>query len=299
MSNKISIIFLGSGPVALESLLALIPLYHIEAIITKPATFREMQAILPEAEIYAVANKNEMDKLFARNSFKSTLAILIDFGIIITQSIINSFPLGIINSHFSLLPQWRGADPITFTVLSGQTRTGVSLMLLTEGLDEGPLLAQAACDVPPQITTPELTARLIEISNVLLKEIVPVYVAGDCIAVPQLDSTIADTNLPTYSRKLTKDDGLIDWSKPAQQLAREIRAFIGWPKSRTILANKEVIITAGKVVNFQGAPGSIITHDKQLIIGCGENALEIERLKPAGKADMSASAFLAGYKHRL
>jgi methionyl-tRNA formyltransferase len=133
----------------------------------------------------------------------------------------------------------------------------------------------------------------------LLRGVVPQYVHGACIPVPQLEATIAGTTTPTYSRKLTKEDGLIDWSKPAQQLEREIRAFITWPKCRTVLAGKEVIITAARVINLQAAPGSIIPDSKRLILGCGQDALEIDRLKPAGKPDMPASAFLAGYKQWL
>ena len=142
------LVFFGSGPVAASALRLLVKGFDIEAIITKPrpAHHRGEVPILAAAQelslpIFTAANKQELDELFSTNPVSSRLAVLIDFGIIVSQKIIDYFPLGIINSHFSLLPQWRGADPITFAILSGQARTGVSLMLLVEAMDEGPLLA--------------------------------------------------------------------------------------------------------------------------------------------------------------
>lgn len=297
--NKIPIVFFGSGPVAHKSLLRLVSDFTIEAIITKPATQHEIQAVVPGTPVYVATNKAELEAPLANQRLTSKLAVLVDFGIIVSKPVIDSFPLGIVNSHFSLLPQWRGADPITFTILSGQRETGVSLMLLTEGLDEGPLLAQSTVMVAETATTPQLTDQLIDVSDALLKTIIPAYTRGECIPVDQLTATLAPLAAPTYSRKLTKDDGMIDWTKPAVQLEREIRAFIGWPKSRTILAGREVIITAARIDPSPGEPGRVFVHDKRLLVGTGEGSLEIERLKPAGKPEMAAAAFLAGYKHFL
>ncbi len=297
--NKIPIVFFGSGPVAYKSLLRLVPEFAVEAVITKPATLYEMQVAAPHVPIYAATNRTELRTLVLSKHFMSTVAILVDFGIIVDVSVIDAFPLGIINSHFSLLPQWRGADPITFTILSGQRDTGVSLMLLTEGLDEGPLLAQSATTVSKTATTPQLTAQLIDISDTLIKSIVPTYVNSDCIPVDQLMATISSVTTPTYSRKLTRDDGRIDWTKPAIQIEREIRAFISWPTSHTILASREVIITAAGIDATEGKPGKVSVQGKRLLIGTGEGSLEIIQLKPVGKAEMNAAAFLAGYRHLL
>jgi len=297
--NKISVVFFGSGPVASKSLLRLISDFTVEAIITKPATKAEMQATVPGAPVHTATNKVELEALITEHHFKSKVAILVDYGIIVSKSVIGSFPMGIINSHFSLLPQWRGADPITFTILSGQRETGVSLMLLTEGLDEGPLLAQSVVMVSETATTPQLTDQLIDISDALLKTIVPAYLDNTCRPVNQLAATIAPLATPTYSRKLTKDDGIIDWTKPAVQIEREIRAYISWPKSRTILAGKEVIVTAAQTDITPAEAGKAVVHDKRLLVGTGEGSLEILRLKPAGKAEMNTAAFLAGHKHLL
>lgn len=306
--KKISetVVFFGSGPVAAQSLELLAKDFPIEAVITKPRAQRhrgDVPVIATagklELPIHTVADKKSLDKLLDSKPFTSRLAVLIDFGIIVSQQVIDYFPLGIINSHFSLLPQWRGADPITFSILSGQEQTGVSLMLLTAGMDEGPILAQGVHELTPQTTTPDLTDYLIKLSHALLLEVIPRYIRGEARARPQELVTQAKSKIPSYSRKLTKEDGLIDWRKPASQIEREIRAFAGWPKSRTTLAGKDVVITKASVAAVKGEPGSIKATQRSLLVYCGEQALAIEQLKPAGKNEMSMQAFLAGYGKQL
>lgn len=296
------IVFFGSGPVAAESLRLLAQEFVIEAAVTKPRPphHRGEVPVLSVAEELAIpirtaATRHELDELFGSKPFKSRVAVLIDFGIIVSQKVIDYFPLGIVNSHFSLLPEWRGADPITFAILSGQAQTGVSLMLLVEAMDEGPLLAFGTYGLPGKITTPELTQGLINLSYELLKQHLPEYLSGNLQPSPQ-GITGRKTS---YSRKLTKQDGTLDWSKPAAELEREIRAFIEWPKSRASLGNVEVVVTKAHVANVQGPAGNKTIIDKQPAIFCGQNALVIEQLKPAGKKEMTGEAFLAGYKNQF
>jgi methionyl-tRNA formyltransferase len=301
--KKISspVVFFGSGPVAAESLRLLNTNFTIEVVVTKPRPEHHKGdvPVIRVAEelglpIFTVVNKRTLDDLIESTSFKSRLGILIDFGIIVSQKAIDAFPLGIVNSHFSLLPEWRGADPITFSILSGQKETGVSLMLLTAGMDEGPILAYGTYELTPTITTPQLTHELIELSDALLQETMPGYIEDSIVAQPQ-----NPTQEITYSRKLTKDDGVIDWGKSATQIEREIRAFIEWPKSRTIIAGRDVVITQAHVVSITGAPGKAIVHEKQLVVSCGKDSLVIDHLKPAGKKEMTGQAFLAGYGNNL
>jgi methionyl-tRNA formyltransferase len=294
---KPKIVFFGSGPVAAKSLELLLEDFEIEAIITKPSTVKEMSEITHSAPVHAVGTKSELDQLISSKNFESQLGILIDFGIIVSQAVIDYFPQGIVNSHFSLLPEWRGADPITFSILSGQKTTGVSLMLLVEAMDEGPLLAQAPYDIPEGTATPELTATLIELSAWSLREIIPLYLQNKTTPAPQ--ESVSSTEV-SYSRKLTKEDGVLDWNKPAELLEREVRAFIEWPKSRTTIAGLDVVILSTKVVNKQIEPcGKFWVENKQLFVSCGKDSLEILTLKPAGKKEMPAEAFLAGYGDRL
>ncbi len=304
-----TVVFFGSGPVAARSLELLARDFEVEAVITKPrpAHHRGPVPVLELAEkrglkVFTPRGKAELSELFVAKPVTSAVGVVIDYGIIIAQEVIDYFPLGIVNSHFSLLPEWRGADPITFAILSGQPQTGVSLMLIVEKMDEGPLLAQATYDMPANVTTPLLTNYLIDLSHSLLTEMLPLYMAGSVEVVPQEAAAqlAGRSTAPSYSRKLTKEDGLIDWAKPAVQIERDIRAFIEWPKSRATLAGKEVVITEATVVNSTtGEPGVARADGKRLLVACGQGTLQIKKLKPAGKPEMTAEAFLAGYKQLL
>lgn len=297
--KKISstIVFFGSGPVAAESLRLLQQYAQVEAVITKPATEREMQAVAGNTPVFTVSSKTELDALVTQNKFSSQLGVLIDFGIIVSRQVIDAFKLGIINSHFSILPEWRGADPITFSILSGQEKTGVSLMLLVEAMDEGPLLGYGEYELNTTITTPVLTTRLILLSNYLLKELLPKYIHGELKLV---DQSTTGKNV-SYSRKLTKEDGILDFNKTAEELEREIRAFIEWPKSRTEIAGKDIVVLKAAVDSQKsGTVGDIFkTTDKRIGVYTKKGALIIEELKPAGKNTMTSEGFLAGYGSSL
>lgn len=303
--KKISspIVFFGSGPVAAQSLSLLSERVTIEAVITKPRPphHKGSVPVIDTAKrlglpLHTASDKTELATLCEASNFSSKVGVLIDFGIIVPKKVIDYFSLGIINSHFSILPQWRGADPITFSILSGQQETGVSLMLLVPAMDEGPLLRVGHFPLPPDITTPLLTAKLIELSNSLLIRTLPEYITGKVIPVAQESTGKAIS----YSRKLTKDDGVLNWQKPAHVLEREIRAYIDWPKSHTQLAGKQVIITKAHVVpgnTVEAKPGDIETSligDGILMIETIDGRLCIDRLKPAGKREMSTREFLAG-----
>ena len=292
-----TVIFFGSGPVAAKSLTLLEQNFTIEAVVTKPRPPHHKGAVpvLEAAErlnlpIYSTADKQALSDLVKNWGVTSKVAVLIDFGVLVPQELIDYFPLGILNSHFSLLPEWRGADPITFAILSGQEKTGVSLMLVTAGIDEGPLLAQSALTIQPTTTTPSLTEELINLSDTMLTSLLPKYMDESIKPYPQ------DLNSPvTYSRKLHKDDGLINWEKPADQIEREVRAFVGWPKSRTSFGKIDVIITQVRIVDYSGKPGTTTIENKLPIVYCGQKALVIEKLKPSGKPEMTGEAFLNGY----
>lgn len=295
-SNKI--VFFGSGPVASRSLELLKASFDIECVITKPSTQKLMQSVVSKTTVLCASNKSELDELILNNKFESQIAVLIDFGIIVSQEVIDSFPLGIVNSHFSLLPEWRGADPITFSILSGQQKTGVSLMLLSSGMDEGLILAQAECEIDKEANSISLTKDLVELSDALLKNCLPTYIDGGISPLDQTTSAqmLGVSTTPTYSRKLTKEDGRIDWSKDADVLEREIRAYYEWPKSYASLNGSDVTIRKATVVNKSGKSGGYEFDKKNLVIFCGKNALQIEVLQPSNKKEMPITAFLNGYK---
>ena len=304
MSTKTSIVFFGAGPVAAASLELLSKNFTIEAVITKPKPAGH-RGNVPTLELaqkldfttYTPTNKVELSNLFKTASFKSQVGVVIDYGIIIAQDVIDYFNKGIVNSHFSLLPQWRGADPITFSLLSGQKQTGVSLMLITAGLDEGPVFGWGVYDIKPTDTNESLTHQLIMLSDALLRDMLPKYLSGEFKPNPQdiIAGTMKFDPTPTFSRKLTKEDGRIDWTKPAEQIEREIRAFASWPKSYTQFNDLDIVITSAHVVEQQGEPGTRAVINKELLIYCGQDALVIDTLKPAGKPVMDARGFINGY----
>ena len=302
-SKPQSIVFFGSGPVAAASLAHLFKHFDIELVVTKhtPKHHKDPAPVETFAQnnnvqlLYA-DTKTELDTVLSGHDIDSHCGVVIDYGVIISKQVIDMFRYGIINSHFSLLPEWRGADPITFSILSGQSETGVCLMTINEGLDTGPLIAQATVAIQPDDTNTTLTDKLISASNQLLSDTLPAYYAGTIQPQPQDTAKIA-----TYSRKLTKQDGWLNTQKPATVLAREIRAFNEWPKTKFTFAEEfTVIITKANAVDDSHAPGSInITADNHLLIGCRVGSLDIIELMPLGKQKMSTTAFLNGYRGRL
>lgn len=319
--KKDKVVFFGSGPVAAKSLELLAKNFEIEAVVTKPkpAHHRGSFPVLDVAEslelkVHTVSNKGELSALIATKPFSSTAGVLIDFGIIVAEDTIDYFPKGIVNSHFSLLPEWRGADPITFSILSGQKQTGVSLMLLVEKMDEGPLLSFGVCDILDTTTTTTLTDELIHLSAALLRDTLPSYMndtpmteTGN-IVHPRTQEEVCRMRgvpyEPTYSRKLTKEDGRLDWHKSAEELEREIRAYIEWPKSYTTLGDIDVIITKAHVIPVNhpnDSPGSVsvVKEANELMVECGNGTICIDKLKPAGKKEMTTTEFIRGYGNRI
>lgn len=296
------IVFFGTGPVASASLDFLTQHFTIEAVVTKPRA-QGHKGSVPVEELahklelptFFVAGKDELDKLITEQSFLSSAGVVVDFGIIMSQKVIDSFEKGIVNSHFSLLPQWRGADPISYTILSGQPKTGVSLMVIEPELDTGKLITQKVMPVDPKDTTGTLTEKLIKFSNQLLLEYLPLY----------LDGKVAPRNQPhpdraTYSHKLSKADAIIDWNEDAAIIEQKIRAYQPWPKARAKLGSLECILIDGDIAPSTGKPiGTISVASNSLVVECGQDALSIIKIQPLGKKEMPVQAFLSGYRSQL
>jgi len=291
-----TVVFFGSGPVAARSLELLAQDFEIEAVITKPKPLHHKGTfpVLDIAEklslkILSTANKKDLKELFKNSSLKSTLGVVIDYGIIIPKEVISYFPLGIVNSHFSLLPRWRGADPITYSVLKGDQETGVSLMLIVEALDEGPLLKQEPINLGRDMDSKELTEKLILLSDRMLKQTLPEYFNGS------LSQSSQPSRGVTYSSKLSKSDGVLDFNKSAEELEREIRAYKEWPRSRTDINGQPVIITKAHVKGGSDKPGSIYRDNKEFGIYTANGILIVDKLIPHGKKEMDSVSYLSGY----
>lgn len=226
---------------------------------------------------------------------QAKIAVLAAYGHIIPQKVLDEFPLGIINVHPSLLPKYRGTSPIESAILNGDIKTGVSIMRLTAGMDEGPLYKQKTVHLNGQETKQELTNKLQQLGANLIQEVLPEIYSGQLKARQQPHPVRA-----TYSKKINKSDGLIDWSKAAVQLEREIRAYANWPKSHVNIGGKEVIILSAHAVPTNGAGAvdgelEIIKDIGVLMVNSSNGSLCIEKLQPVGKKAMSAGEFIRGY----
>lgn len=302
MTNS-SLVFFGTGEVSLKTIEGIAGHFDIEAVITKPDLTTSSGKTRPAelkiwAEVYQVpcftpATKAELSDVIANQKFKSEVGLVVDYGIIIPQDVIDAFPHGILNSHFSLLPKLRGADPITFAVLEGHKETGVSIMQLVAKLDEGDIIAQEKYQMPQSITTPKLTTDLIELSNEMLAAVIPNYLAGKLVPKSQ------DHIQASYSRKLTKEDGLLDPSKTATELECQVRAFIDWPKSYLFMDDLRIVITKAQPSTQKSQAGKLSVIDKKLFYGCKDGSLDIIELQPAGKTIMNAESFINGYLQAL
>lgn len=295
-----SLVFFGSGPVAAESLRGILNEFSIELVVTKPrpAHHRKVAPVEQLAKRHGLQiafadTKSKVNEVLQNKIITSPVGLIIDYGVIISDAAIHKFPMGIINSHFSILPRWRGPDPITYCLLQGDKHTGVSLMKIVPKLEEGPLIAQQELNLKPYIDTPKLTGELIALSNSMIRKYLPLYLKGQISPKPQAKAGI------TYSHKIKKSDGIIDWSKSADRIEREIRAYSGWPKSRTKLSGLDCIIIKAEVSDTSGPAGNYKIEDESLIVFAGKGSLSIKEIQPAGKNIMKIDEFLRGYKRKL
>jgi methionyl-tRNA formyltransferase len=228
------------------------------------------------------------DELLA---FGAEAGVLAAFGKIVPKDIIDIFPKGIVNIHPSLLPRHRGSTPIETVILRGETETGVSLMGLVSKMDAGPIYAQQIVPLRGDETKQTLTDQLSQLGSNMLITHLPKILDGS------LSPQAQDESNATYTEQISKANSELDFTKPAVALAREVRAYTGWPRSRAKLGTTEVIITSAHPNNdVSGTPGKLFLADKQLGVHCAEGTLLIDSLVPAGKKEMTAAGFLAGYK---
>ncbi|HET7827424.1 MAG TPA: methionyl-tRNA formyltransferase [Candidatus Saccharimonadales bacterium] len=222
---------------------------------------------------------NLLEKL---QKHQAEAAVLVAYGKIIPQAVIDLFPTGIINIHPSLLPELRGPTPIETAILEGLEKTGVSLMKLTAKMDAGPVYAQKSLELTGSETKFELTEELGKLGAELLIE----NLAGilDGTIQPQLQAE-ADA---TYTKLITKQDGLISFNEPAEHIDRKVRAFLGWPKTRAVVHGQPIIITKARLANDY--------KDGGLVIECQPGHLEILELTGPSGRSMSGADFISGYK---
>ena len=224
--------------------------------------------------------------------FGASLGVLVAYGKFVPPSIIDLFPRGIINIHPSLLPKHRGPTPLESVILDGDHATGVSLMQLAAAMDSGDIVAQKMVSLSGDETKQDLADQLLELGKDMLLANLPAILAGSIIAIHQ------DDIQAQYDQRLTKDAGKLDgaaWRRPAAVLERQIRAYAGWPRSRTTVGGTDIIITKAHQGPGDGSPGTLWLTNKAFGIHAANSVLVIDSLIPVGKKEMSAAAFLAGY----
>jgi len=193
---------------------------------------------------------------------------------------------GCINVHASLLPRWRGAAPIQRALLAGDPQTGISIMQMDAGLDTGPVLGQAATDITAQDDAGTLHDRLAELGAGLIVEVLADVAGGRGRAVPQPQAGV------TYARKIDKRETWLDWTRPAAELERAVRAFRPAPGAATRLDGEPIKIWRARVVDQRLLPGA---PSGDLVVGCGTGALQILELQRAGGKRLAAADFLRGH----
>ena len=222
------------------------------------------------------------------------LVVVVAYGQILPQSILDLPKFGCVNVHTSLLPKYRGASPIQSAILNGETETGVTIMKMDAGLDTGAIVAQTRTPILPEDNSQTLHDRLAQLGAELLVKTIPDFVAGKIQPQPQPAEDV------TYAAKIKKEDGRIDWNLSAQKILDRLRAFTPWPGAFTFLKVEPkpqlLKIWKAEIVERSGNAGEILSVDKNgIVVACGQNALRILELQREGGRRMNAAEFLAGH----
>jgi methionyl-tRNA formyltransferase len=215
--------------------------------------------------------------------------VVVGYGQIIPQSVIDLAPLGIINVHASLLPKYRGAGPIQWAIINGETHTGVTTMRIDAGLDTGDMLLKAEIEIRPEETAVELGQRLATMGADLLVKTLDGLARGAITPQPQNSAEA------TLAPLLKKEDGMIDWSQPAAAIHNRVRGLQPWPGASTAYRGQALHIWRSRVRTGQAAPGRFASL-KPPVVGCGAGLLELVEVQLEGRKRMSAADFANGQR---
>jgi methionyl-tRNA formyltransferase len=226
-------------------------------------------------------------------SLRPDVVVIAAYGKILPESFLNVPPYGFLNIHASLLPRHRGPSPIAAAILAGDEVTGVTIMVVTKKMDTGPILSQRRVPILPQDTTGSLFQKLSGLGAGLLMETLPQWLSGKLTPQPQ------DNSKATYCKMISKEDGLIDWRRPAVELWRTVRAFQPWPGSYTAWQGHMVKVIEAVALPGQGTPGQVVavSHDQTPVGVCtGRGVLGLVRMQLEGKRVTSAAEFIRGQR---
>ncbi|MCR9126307.1 MAG: methionyl-tRNA formyltransferase [Rhodobacteraceae bacterium] len=218
---------------------------------------------------------------------QADVAVVVAYGLILPQPVLDAPAHGCLNIHASLLPRWRGAAPIHRAIMAGDARTGICVMRMEAGLDTGPVLTRAEIEIAPDETTGTLHDRL---SALGAERIVDALARlGDLTPEPQPEDGVS------YASKIDKSEARIDWSRPASEVDRQIRGLSPHPGAWTETGGARIRILGSTIAEGTGAPGEVLEADGALRVACGTGAIDLLRLQRAGKAAQDWQTFLRGW----
>lgn len=298
MDNRI--VFMGTPDFAVPSLIKLAEGFQVAGVITQPdRPSGRGRKLVPSAvketsiqlglEIFQPENANTDTALQKIQNWEPDLICVAAFGQILKPSLLDLPPFGCINVHASLLPRWRGASPINAAILHGDAHSGVTIMKMGPGLDDGPILAQESIEILPEETAGSLSDRLAELGGNLLTATIPSYLQG------QITPRTQDTSLTTYAPLLKKSAGELKFEQSAESLARTVRAFSPWPGTFTFWNDVRLIIHQARAVSVTSPGAGVLTvYNECPAIGTGAGILVLDQLQLAGKKKVTGPAFLNG-----
>jgi methionyl-tRNA formyltransferase len=296
------IVFMGTPQFAVKSLQACLSLGEVVAVVTQPdkprgrgqeVSFSPVKQLAVEQGLPVLQPVKIRGTTFASelSALKPDVAVVTAYGKILPKDVLETPVFGCVNVHASLLPRFRGAAPIQWAIAEGDATTGVCLMQMDEGMDTGAVIDRAELPIGPKDTSASLHDALSELGGVVLRRALPRYLAGELKAVPQ------PTDGVVMAPMIRKEDGALDFSKPAVVLERRLRAFTPWPGAFTTLEGALFKVHAASVGTGTGAPGTVLSAGPQgLEVACGEGSLVMTSVQLEGKRVMSAQEFLSGKK---
>jgi len=299
---SIKVVFMGSPDFALPGLSALADNYQVVGVVTQPdrasGRGRELKAppvkkLALELNIPVIQPEKlrEPETMQQLQTWKPDLIVVAAFGQILKKDVLDLPRYGCINIHASLLPRWRGAAPTNAAILAGDEETGVTLMQMDAGLDTGPMLAHKSIRIRRDDTTGSVLQTLSTLGANLLIETLPDYLSGILTAIPQSEEGA------TYAPMLKKEDGLLDFIRPAQELERRVRAMNPWPGAFMDFDGAVLKIHRAHVEPGNVSAGTRLVVQNQPAVGARGGLLILDEVQPAGKKSMSGKSFLAGARN--
>lgn len=299
--NKLRLAFAGTPELASKVLKSLLDnkQHSVDIVLTQPDRPAGRGRKMKESEVKRVAIENNIPVLQPEKSSdlkkeclkNCDLMLVVAYGLLIKPEILNEPKFGCINIHTSKLPRWRGAAPIQRAIEAGDEETGITFMQMDEGLDTGEILEQISCPIDQFDTSGKLHDKLAELAAGNINRFLSKIATNKITPVKQNETG------SSYARKISKQEAKIDWTKPAIELERKIRAFNPFPIAYTQIHDLDIRIWEAniKLSTEKLEPGTILKHKSSLDIATGKNILSITKLQIAGKRVMTAKDFLNGY----